>query len=99
MLIIRLVGLICACVTIYWLMLKILDHSPSLSQINLNLIILIWMVLIPCVSITFTLMYKMNGRLVRIDERTKQTNNILFALAKDFKNHKHDNKGNVIIKQ
>ena len=76
----KIVFWILSAIVIYWIILKLTDHSPTYDQVIITLLGIL-------IVNHFWLSNKVSRHIGKIDEQMKESNRRFFALAKDFKKH------------
>ena len=74
-------------IIVYWLLLKLTGHSPTIEEIILMFCGMIFTLVLGIASILIKFMVDVNRFMVRIDEHKRECDRRFYALAGDFKKH------------
>lgn len=72
-------------IAVYWLILKIMGHSPTSEAVML----IVLSVLTTLVSMVISMMFKMNREMGEVRRDVKRIKGLIYAFINDFKDHTH----------
>ncbi len=76
-----------ACTVIYWLVLKLTGHSPTIEEIILMFCGMIFTLVLGIAGILIKFMVDVNRFMVRAEDHRRECDRRFYSLAKDYKHH------------
>lgn len=88
----RLVGWIMMIWAIYWILLKLTGHSPTLAEISINISFGIVTVGSTLFVVLFQMVYNLRNDVTQVQERTRNIERMVETVVNDLKQHIQDTK-------